>query len=224
MDRKPIIIIGIGNILMHDEGIGVCTVERLAQMALPDYLEVLDGGTSGCNLVDHVADREAVIVIDAADSGDAPGTITWCAAAELVAAVETPLSLHEFGLLETLKMAQALGCAPRQTLVLGVQPELLSLGLGLSDTVQGVIPRLIEIALAEAARIAAALRSDVQPAVHDRTVDAARQGAVLPLGSGPARLRGAAEQPAEMATAKLARTAGGPALGVAATDDPAGRR
>ncbi len=155
MDRKPIIIIGIGNILMHDEGIGVRTVERLAEMTLPDYLEVLDGGTSGCNLVDHVADRDTVIVIDAADGGDAPGTLTWCDAEELLAAIETPLSLHEFGLLETLKMARTLGCAPRQTLVLGVQPEVISLGLGLSDTVERLIPKLIEIALAEAARIAA---------------------------------------------------------------------
>ena len=162
MDRKPIIIIGIGNILMHDEGVGVRTVERLAQMALPEYLEVLDGGTSGCNLVDHVADRDAVIVIDAADGGDAPGTITWCDADELIAAVETPLSLHEFGLLETLKMARTLGCAPRQTLVLGVQPALISLGLGLSDTIERLIPRLMEIALAEAARSAAA-RLAVRP-------------------------------------------------------------
>ena len=155
MDRKPIIIIGIGNILMHDEGIGVRTVECLAQRPLPDYVEVLDGGTSGCNLVDHVADREAVIVIDAADGGDAPGTLTWCDADDLLDAVETPLSLHEFGLLETLKMARTLGCAPRQTLVLGVQPEQVSLGLGLSETVAALIPRLIDIVLAEAARLAA---------------------------------------------------------------------
>ena len=156
MDRKPIIIVGIGNILMHDEGIGVRTVERLAEMALPDYLEVLDGGTSGCNLVDHVADRDAVIVIDAADGGDPPGTITWCDADELIAAIDTPLSLHEFGLLETLKMARTLGCAPRQTLVLGVQPARIGLGLGLSESIECLIPRLIELVLAEAARLAAA--------------------------------------------------------------------
>ena len=157
MTRKPIIIIGIGNILMHDEGIGVRTVEHLAQGPLPEYVDVLDGGTSGCNLIDHVAEREAVLVIDAADGGDAPGTITWCDADELLDALDTPLSLHEFGLLETLKMARTLGCAPRRTLVLGVQPERVGLGLGLSSLIEGLIPQLCEIVLAEAARIAAAL-------------------------------------------------------------------
>jgi hydrogenase maturation protease len=125
-------------------------------MALPDYLEVLDGGTSGANLIDHVADRDAVIVIDAAAGGDAPGTITWCDADELLDAVGTPLSLHEFGLLETLRMARALGCAPRQTLVLGVQPAQIGLGLGLSETVECLIPQVVEIVLAAAARIAVA--------------------------------------------------------------------
>jgi hydrogenase maturation protease len=144
------LILGIGNILLRDEGVGVRVVEAMQQIPLPGGVEILDGGTSGVDLVDEVAGRDKLIVIDAVKTHLAPGTVLRFGLDKLVAKVDDMVSLHEFGLVETLNAAKCLGCMPRQVVIFGVAPADTSPGLTLSDTVASVLSKVIRLALAEA--------------------------------------------------------------------------
>ncbi len=148
--QSNVLILGIGNLLLSDEGVGVHAVRCLAQRELPPGVEVLDGGTSGADLVDHLDGRTKVVVIDAASGDGPPGTVYRCEARELIEQ-EGSLSLHEFGLADSLHMAERLGCAPQRVIVLGVQPATMEPGLDLSPEVAAVLPGIIRLALAEAA-------------------------------------------------------------------------
>ena len=146
------LIIGIGNILLRDEGVGVRAIEAMQKMDLPDEVELLDGGTSGVDLVDEIADREKVIVIDAVDTDSAPGTVFRFGVEELLEKTAESISLHEFGLAETLMAARTLGCAPKEVVIFGIQPMEVSTGLDLSDEISGVLPKVIDLVLEEARR------------------------------------------------------------------------
>ena len=149
---KPVLILGIGNILLRDEGVGVRTIEAMAGLDLPEGVETLDGGTSGADLVYEVAGRRKLIVIDATDAQAAPGAVFRLTLDDLLAESRGSISLHELGLTETLTIARQLGCPPREVVIFAVQPKVVEFGLELSDEVKGVLPRLIDAVLAEARR------------------------------------------------------------------------
>jgi hydrogenase maturation protease len=148
--RQEVLLLGIGNLLLGDDGVGVHAVRRLAEQELPPGVEMLDGGTSGADLIDHLEGRSKVVVIDAAAGDEPPGTIYRCEASDLLG-TERALSLHEFGLVDSLRMAAQLGCAPRRVVVFGVQPAVLAPGMDLSPAVAAALPRVLELALAESA-------------------------------------------------------------------------
>lgn len=146
---RPVLILGIGNILLRDEGVGVRVVEALQQMQLADCVEVVDGGTAGADLVDVLADRDKVVVIDAIESQSPPGTVFRLRSEELMPSPGSTLSLHQLGLVESLMMAQQLGCAPRQVVVFGIQPDQVIPGLDLTPEVANAIPRVVDAVLEE---------------------------------------------------------------------------
>ncbi len=145
----PILILGIGNILLRDEGVGVRVVEALRGRALPDAVELVDGGTGGADLLEVVADRRVVIVVDAAHADARPGTVFRCTAEELVQHRGVQISAHDIGLLETLRMARHLGCAPQNVVVFGITPKELTCGLELSQEVAETVPKVVELVLSE---------------------------------------------------------------------------
>ena len=145
----PVLILGIGNILLGDEGVGVRVVERMRESDLPPGIELCDGGTSGAGLIDEIADRQKLIVIDAMQAGAVPGTVFRMCMENLLRE-ENQLSLHEFGLSDTLAMASRLGCAPLEVVIFGVQPGEISLKLSLSPEVSAIVPDLISVVLHEA--------------------------------------------------------------------------
>ena len=112
-------------------------------------MDILDGGTSGADLVDDLDGRAKVVVIDAASGDSPPGTVYRCEAHDLMEQ-EAALSLHEFGLIDSLRMAEQLGCAPGRVVVLGVQPASMEPGLELSAAVAAALPGIVELALQEA--------------------------------------------------------------------------
>jgi hydrogenase maturation protease len=119
---------------------------------LPPAVEVLDGGTSGADLIDEVADRPKLVVIDAVNTDQPPGTVMRFGLADLQRKAESSISLHEFGLLETLEATRHLGCAPAEIVIIGVQPRDVSPGLELSDEIAALLPKLAALALREAER------------------------------------------------------------------------
>ena len=149
---KPILILGIGNILLQDEGVGVRAVERLRQRQLPPDVEIVDGGTGGADLVDVIADRRKVIVIDAMEAAAAPGTVSRFSGDELLPDPDAAISLHQLGLVESLVMARQLGCPPREVIVFGIQPARIRPGLELSPPVAAAVAEVIDAVLAECSR------------------------------------------------------------------------
>ena len=147
---RQTLLLGIGNILLRDEGVGVRAIEAMRDVELPEDVELLDGGTSGVDLIDELADRRKVIVIDAMQADCKPGTILRFSAEDLMQERGGALSLHEVGLLETLMATRHLGCAPQDVVIFGIQPKEVSPGLELSKEVKEALPKVIELVLAEA--------------------------------------------------------------------------
>ncbi len=149
--RRPILVLGIGNILLRDEGVGVRVIERMQKMRLPDNVELIDGGTAGADLLDALAERKKVIVIDAVQADCEPGTVLRFTADDLTQPDGVGMSLHELGLGEALTMTRQLGCAPEDVVVFGIKPKDISCGLELSEQISASIPRVVELVLAEIA-------------------------------------------------------------------------
>ncbi len=144
------LILGIGNILWADEGFGVRVIETLhRQYELPENVTLMDGGTQGIYLVQHVQAADILVVFDAVDYGLPPGTL------KLVEGDEVPkfmgakkMSLHQTGFQEVLAMAELLGNYPDHLLLIGVQPvELKDYGGSLSPQVKAQIEPAIDLAL-----------------------------------------------------------------------------
>lgn len=146
----PTLIVGIGNILLRDEGVGVRAIEEMKHLELPPDVEILDGGTSGVDLVDYVANRDKLIVIDAMQANARPGTVYRLSPDDLWREATGVISLHELGLLDTLAAANHLGCAPKRVVIFGVQPKEVGAGLELSDEVGAAVKEVIRLVLEEA--------------------------------------------------------------------------
>ncbi|OFC71556.1 HyaD/HybD family hydrogenase maturation endopeptidase [Alteromonas confluentis] len=150
MNSKKVLILGIGNVLWADEGFGVRCIEALNQ----DYVfegdvKLMDGGTQGIYLVQHVQEADVLVVFDAIDYGLAPGTL------KVVYNDDVPkfmgakkMSLHQTGFQEVLAMAEFTGNYPSALLLVGCQPEELEdFGGSLRDVVKAQIEPAIDTAL-----------------------------------------------------------------------------
>ena len=151
-NRHPILVLGIGNILLRDEGVGVRVIEQMREIPLPDNVELVDGGTAGADLLDVLAERRKVIVIDAVQADCEPGTVLRFTADELTQPDRIGMSLHELGLGEALTMTKQLGCAPKEVVVFGIKPQDISCGLELSEEITASVPKVVELVLAEIAK------------------------------------------------------------------------
>lgn len=148
MTEKRIVILGIGNLILRDEGVGVHAVRELEGRDLPRGVEVIDGGTATMELLPVIQEAEGIIVIDALKGGGEPGTIYRVCPDDLMAETERLLSLHQVGLLEVLGMARQLGGDP-QVVIIGVEPKEISWGMELTPEVEAKLPQVIETVLAE---------------------------------------------------------------------------
>ncbi len=146
---QPVLVLGIGNILLRDEGVGVRVIEALGSHELPVSVERVDGGTAGADLVDLLADRRKVIVVDAIEAGEAPGTILRLAPDDLLPDPGKMVSLHQLGIIESLHMASILGCSPREVVIIAIQPKTIGPGLDLTAELQATLPRAVQAVLAE---------------------------------------------------------------------------
>lgn len=123
-----ILVLGIGNILMGDDGIGVHIANKLLQEKLPDGVKVIDGGTLGISLLPLICGAKTLIIVDAIDAGLQPGEMmeVWfdtphTAAKEVMVHRTAPLSLHEFDIWQALGTAQLLGKCPKKVALIGIQ-------------------------------------------------------------------------------------------------------
>jgi hydrogenase maturation protease len=147
------LVLGIGNVLWADDGFGVRAVEALhAAYALPESVELLDGGTQGLNLLEPVVGHGAVLVFDAIDFRLAPGALRVLRGREVPAWAGTKMSLHQQSFQELLAIADLQGRFPEKLTLIGVQPERLEdFGGSLSDCVREKLPLAVELAALELA-------------------------------------------------------------------------
>ncbi|BAE83385.1 hydrogenase maturation protease [Desulfitobacterium sp. LBE] len=149
MLQPKIMVMGVGNVLLSDEGLGVQFLTLLAQETLPDHVELLEGGTAGLELVHLIKEVDYLIIVDAVNAKDEPGAIFRFEPEDIrVMPSQFEVSFHQVGILEVLAMANILGNAPK-TLIFGVQPKSLEMGLELTPEIQAVLPRVKELVLEE---------------------------------------------------------------------------
>lgn len=149
MQSPKIMVMGVGNILLSDEGLGVRFLDELAKTTLPDNVELLEGGTAGLELVHLIQDIDFLIIVDAFNANAEPGSLFRFQPGDLqIIPEQYEVSFHQIGIIEVLAMAKVLGQAP-QTLIFGVQPKSLEWGLDISPEIQALFPRLVEFVLKE---------------------------------------------------------------------------
>ena len=150
--KAKTIVLGLGNLLLRDEGVGIHAVRELRERELPSDVELVDGGTAALDLLSFLQRAERVIVLDAVRRGDKPGTIyRFRLEPKALHAESAPLSLHELSLQEALWVAQKMGFHP-EVIVLGVEPQTIEPGLELSPQVRAALPHLLDAVCEELRR------------------------------------------------------------------------
>jgi len=145
--NSKIAVIGIGNLLLMDEGIGVHTINELEKHDLPESIEIYDGGTGGFKLIDLMHGAARVILIDAVETGKAPGTVTIFSAEEVRSIYnKKKYSLHDTDLMEIIKMTEMLGNPPMIEIV-GIQPKTINYGTILSKELAGSMSNIVNSVL-----------------------------------------------------------------------------
>lgn len=137
------VIVGVGNTLMRDDGVGIYVARELMQANLPEGVEAIDAGTSP-DAVFLLGSADRVIVIDAARLGGSPGTIHRLTVEEATAAGEGVRSCHDMGLVRSLHVTHV-GSEPPEVEILGVEPKEIAWGIGLSDEVAASVPLLVQM-------------------------------------------------------------------------------
>ena len=145
--NSKIVVIGIGNLLLMDEGIGVHTINELEKHDLPGSIEIYDGGTGGFKLIDLMHGAARVIFIDAVETGKAPGSVTIFRAEDVHSIYnKKKYSLHDTDLMEIIKMAEMLGNPPMIEIV-GIQPKTINYGTTLSKELAGSMSNIVNSVL-----------------------------------------------------------------------------
>jgi len=142
--RAPILVLGLGNLLLSDDGCGLRLLEALAGQVQDDHVEFLDGGTMGLALLGHLEDRRAVLILDAIGLGSAPGTVHVLREPELGALrAQRAATAHEGNALELLEAMLLLNGSLPRIAVVGIEPELISTGAVFSRPVEQAIPEAL---------------------------------------------------------------------------------
>lgn len=147
--KGGIAVIGIGNILMQDEGVGVFIANTILEKYdfKPD-IQIIDGGTTGLDLLPYFEENDKVIIVDAVDFGKEPGFIGSIENDDILRILNTKLSLHHLGLSDVLSTMKIMDIHPSQIFLLGIQPSTMEeLEMELSDIISSKTDRMIEVVL-----------------------------------------------------------------------------
>ncbi len=143
-----IVVIGVGNLLLKDEGIGIHVANALQQMNMAPGIRIIDGGTSP-DLIAYSEAGDKLIIVDAAKAGGEPGTIYRFHPADLASEPEGTFSAHELGVEQSLKMMALIGNEPKEIVIIGVEPKEIDWGIELSAELQQKIPEIVRVVLKE---------------------------------------------------------------------------
>ncbi|TAN43183.1 MAG: HyaD/HybD family hydrogenase maturation endopeptidase [Nitrospirae bacterium] len=160
-----ILVLGVGSILMMDEGIGVRAIEELeARYVFPENVELLDGGTSGIELISYFTGKDYLIIIDAIKADTKPGTVLKVEGEDVHAKFRTRISPHQIGISDLLAAATLTDEVPKELVMYGIEPKTIKMGIGFSDEVSAAFNRLIEVVIEELRGLGAEVLPRVQTA------------------------------------------------------------
>jgi hydrogenase maturation protease len=146
----PTLILGVGNLLLGDEGFGVRVIEAMQERELPVGVELYDGATAGVDLIEVMSGRRKVIVIDVIAGDGEPGTVLRLTPDDLPPATGYGASVHDVGIMEALELTRQLGTPPQEVVLVTVIPRQIAFGLELSAELEAAIPKVIELVQQEA--------------------------------------------------------------------------
>jgi len=149
---KSILVLGVGNYLMGDEGVGVHIIQALAKKQLPSYLDILDGGTGGFLLLDSFSTYPVVVFLDATMDGKSTGTISLIHP-KFAADFPSALSVHDVGLKDMIEAVFLMEKVPEMHLFTVTISEIINMKIGLSEPVEKSIDDAVDQILALAANI-----------------------------------------------------------------------
>jgi hydrogenase maturation protease len=139
------LVIGIGNILLRDEGVGVRVVVDLerqfaeGRLAAPPGTRFIDGGTLGLELLPMFTDASALVLVDAVNLGGPPGTVTVLRGDEIEGTLAGHVSPHQVGVSDLVAAARLMGVMPRDSTLIGIQPAEIDIGLDLTPQVEAAV-------------------------------------------------------------------------------------
>ena len=148
MMKHAVTILGLGNILMRDEGIGVYTANLLKNKFVFDpEIQIIDGGTTGTDLLPYFEHSEKILIIDAVNFEKSPGFIEIIENDDILATITSKISLHHLGLSDVLSLIKLLDIRPSQICLVGIQPFSMELGLDVSDELKECINNITDTVL-----------------------------------------------------------------------------
>ncbi len=159
MSTPRILVLGIGNILLSDEGVGVHVINRFQEtLVIPDEVQVIDGGTMGLDLSPYFEGKTDVVVVDAiCADGQKPGTIRRFSGSEVMTMLGERISPHQIGLSDLLACTAVDTQLPENIVLLGIVPESLDTSLDLSPTIQAKVDDLVGLIRVELEAVGIAL-------------------------------------------------------------------
>ena len=138
------LLIGLGNPLMGDDGVGLAALECLrTEWELPPEVELVDGGTWGMNLLPMIEDADRVVLLDAIQAGTPPGTVVELEGNDVPRTLSLKLSPHQIDLREVLAVAALRGTLPRTLVAIGIEPVDVEMRTSLSAPVDGALPSMV---------------------------------------------------------------------------------
>jgi len=147
--KKKTLVLGVGNELLQDEGLGIHAVRLLAAYNLPPEVDLIEGGTAGPQLLSYLDDVDRLIILDCIDAHTAPGSIFRFKPEELgTFPQDYAASIHDVGLLEVLQLADLSG-KPIEAEVFAMQPATIAWGLQLSPEIERQLPKLVDLVYQE---------------------------------------------------------------------------
>ena len=145
---KNIAVVGLGNILMKDDGVGVWIIRELAKRNL-QHVDIIDGGTASFDIFTSLGTVRKLIIVDALKGGDKPGTVYRLFPEDLPVHSDTFFSVHNIHAVDALRNAIIMRSIPQNTVIIGVEPKEISWGLDVTDDIKRKFPEITDIIVEE---------------------------------------------------------------------------
>jgi hydrogenase maturation protease len=146
---QKIVILGVGNLLLSDEGVGVHVANKFMKIKLPPEVSVVEGGTDGFRLLNVITEADWLIVIDAVRGGAEPGSIYRFDIDDVRSCPPGfKTSVHQIGILEVIDLSELIGRKPHTTII-GIEPKSLEMGMELTPEIKSKVPRIIDLIFEE---------------------------------------------------------------------------